>query len=83
MALEADMATCPRCFGPLTDDHKCPRGRSRGLVKTVGLLLIGAVLGSAACYGLVDRPHGLVVLLSALLGAVLADALRRAVAPSL
>lgn len=49
----------------------------------VGLPLVGALLGTSACYGLVDRPHGLVVLFSALLGAVLADAVRRAVAPGI
>lgn len=85
MAFDAEhrMATCPRCFGPLTDNHRCPRVRSRGFSRMVGLPLVGAALGTAACYGLVDRPHGLVVLFSALLGAVLADAVRRAVAPGI
>lgn len=68
-------------MGPLTDDHRCPRGRSRGLVARVVTPVAGAVVGMALCYGLVDRPHSAVVLASAALGALLATSLKQAVMP--
>lgn len=73
------MATCPHCLGPLSDDHHCPRTWRRRVVRLIGPPLAGSVLGVVACYGLIDRPHVLVVVSSALLGGLLADALRRAV----
>ncbi len=75
------MATCPRCLGPLTDDHRCPRTRSRHALWTVGVPLVGTIVGVFVCYGLIDRPHGVVVLCAAGLGGLLADALRRALFP--
>ncbi len=75
------MATCPRCLGPLTDDHRCPRSRSRRGVRTAGLLLAGAAAGILTCYGLIDRPHGIVALAAGTLGALLAKALRQAINP--
>lgn len=73
------MATCPRCLGPLTDDHKCRVGtfrRVRDAVSTVG---IGGVAGAMLCFAVEDRPVGALVLAAAALGAVLAVALRQAV----
>jgi hypothetical protein len=75
------MATCPRCLGPLTDNHRCPRSRSRRGVETAGLLLAGATAGVLACYGLIERPHTVVVLAAGTLGALLAQALRQAINP--
>ena len=78
---ECAMATCPRCLGPLTDDHRCPRTRSRRLLRVLAPPLLGLLAGIVVCYGLIDRPHPLVVLCAAMLGGLLADAFRRAVAP--
>jgi hypothetical protein len=73
------MATCPRCKGPLTDDHRCPRGRVRPAAERSLVLLAGGVLGVLACYGLIDRPHGAVVLAAGALGALLLNAFIQAV----
>lgn len=73
------MATCPHCLGPLTDDHRCPRRRLWRVARIIGVPLAGAVLGVALCYGLVERPHGLVVLAAAILGGLVTDACVRAV----
>ncbi len=73
------MATCPRCLGPLTDDHRCRMGtfkRVRDAVSTVG---VGGLLGALLCFAIEDRPVGALVLASAALGAVLAFAVRQAV----
>lgn len=72
------MATCPHCLGPLTDDHRCPRSRSRRALWRLGVPLAGSVAGVLVCYGLIDRPHGIVVLCAAGLGGLLANAFRRA-----
>ena len=75
------MATCPRCLGPLTEDHRCPRGRFSRLGDALSTVLGGAVVG-----GLVpvlfsgDAPLAL-VLAAAALGAVLANAVRQAMGP--
>jgi len=73
------MATCPRCMGPLTEDHKCPKGRfSRisGALTTVG---IGGLIGAVFCFVIEERPSDALVLAAAALGAVLASAVRQAV----
>ena len=73
------MATCPRCFGALTDDHKCPKGVLSRVANAISTVGIGGVLGALACFAIEDRPVGALVLASAALGAVLAFALRQAV----
>lgn len=73
------MATCPRCFGALTDDHKCPRGVFSRVTNTMSTLGVGGIVGAALCFAIEDRPAGALVLASAALGAVLASALRQAV----
>jgi hypothetical protein len=73
------MATCPRCFGALTDDHKCPKGVLSRVTNAISTVGIGGVLGAIACFAIEDRPVGALVLASAALGAVLAFALRQAV----
>ena len=75
------MATCPRCLGPLTDDHRCPRSRSRDRAISASFVLLGALAGAIVCYGLVDRPHTLVVCAFGALGGLLVGALRQAVNP--
>ncbi|HEY7288141.1 MAG TPA: hypothetical protein VH497_21990 [Vicinamibacterales bacterium] len=73
------MATCPHCFGALTDDHKCPKGILSRVTNAVSTVGIGGVLGAVACFAIEDRPVGALVLASAALGAVLAFAVRQAV----
>jgi hypothetical protein len=76
------LATCPRCLGPLTDDHKCRGGalkRAREALSTVG---IGGLAGALLCFAFVDRPVTALVLAAAALGAVLAVAFRQAVGGS-
>ena len=74
------MATCPRCFGALTEHHKCPRrsivSAMTDALSTVGL---GAVLGGLAAILVNEQAPTALVLASAALGAVLASAVRQAV----
>jgi hypothetical protein len=66
-------------MGPLTDDHRCPRGRSRRSLESAATMIAGGAVAAAACYGLIDRPHAAVVVAVTLLGAILANALKQAV----
>jgi hypothetical protein len=75
------MATCPHCKGPLTDGHRCFQSRARRAVATVGVLGSGGAVGVLGCYALIEQPHLLVVTASAVLGALLARALREALNP--
>jgi len=68
-------------MGPLTDDHRCPRARTRRLIGVAAPLVVGGFTGMMVCLGLIDRPHPIVVLFAVLLGGLVADALRRAVVP--
>ena len=73
------MATCPYCFGALTENHKCPRGRmGRRVGDAVLTVLVGAGLAVGLCYAAVDRPTAALVFATAALGAVLANAVRQA-----
>jgi flagellar motor component MotA len=76
------MATCPRCFGALTDDHKCPRGVFSRFTATLPAIGVGAVLGTVICFAIEDRPAAAVVVAAAALGGVLASAVRQAVSGS-
>lgn len=62
------MATCPRCFGPLNDHHKCrPRWVKRFLMQTlvvVIFVLVGILVSSAFW------PSHLPVLAMAISGAI-------------
>jgi hypothetical protein len=75
------MATCPQCMGPLTENHRCPRGRFSRIGEALSTVVGGAVVG-----GLIpvlfsaDAPTAL-VLAAAALGAVLANAVRQAMNP--
>jgi hypothetical protein len=74
------MATCPRCFGALTEHHRCPR---RGILVAIGDAVftvgIGALLGGIAAIVINDQAPTALVLAAAALGAVLASAVRQAV----
>lgn len=75
------MATCPRCFGALTENHRCPRGRFHRLGDALVSVGIGGVLGAAGAMLLVQQASTAVVIASAALGAVLSKAVRDAVTP--
>jgi len=73
------MATCPRCFGALTENHKCPRGvfsRVSDALMTAG---IGGIGGWLFILVIEERPAGALILAAAALGAVLATAVRQAI----
>jgi hypothetical protein len=73
------MATCPKCFGALTENHKCPKGPLSRLSDALTTVGIGGVLGIALSYAIDDRPAPALVVASAALGAVLASAVRQAI----
>jgi hypothetical protein len=73
------MATCPRCFGPLTEGHRCPHGRFKRIGEAVTTVVAGGILGALACFLLVENPADALVLAAAALGGVLANAVRQAV----
>jgi hypothetical protein len=75
------MATCPRCLGALTDDHKCPKGMFSRVSNAISTVGIGAVVGVVVCFAIEEHPAGELVLAAAALGAVLASAVRQAVRP--
>jgi hypothetical protein len=73
------MATCPKCLGALTENHKCPpqlRRRVTDAALTVG---IGGAIGALACFAIDERPAGALLMATAALGAVLAYAIRQAI----
>lgn len=73
------MATCPKCMGFLTENHRCPRGPLSRLTDALSTVLIGAIVGAAFCFVIVERPVPALVMAAAALGAVLASAVRQAV----
>lgn len=75
------MATCPRCMGALTENHRCPKGRFSRVTDALTTIVIGSVLGGLLVFAFEERPAGALVLAAAALGAVLANALRQAVGP--
>ena len=74
------MATCPRCFGFLTENHKCPR---RSILSSIADALstvgIGGFFGGLVAIVINDRAPTALVLAAAALGAVLASAVRQAI----
>jgi hypothetical protein len=73
------MATCPKCLGPLTDDHKCPHGRLRRVSDALATTTVGATAGWVLVLMIEERPAGALLLAAAALGAVLASAVRHAI----
>ena len=72
------MATCPKCLGPLTDDHKCPRGPLSRLSDALVTTAVGALAGWMVILIVDERAAGALILAAAALGAVLASAVRQA-----
>jgi hypothetical protein len=75
------MATCPRCLGPLTEDHQCPRGRFGRVGDAVSTVLGGALVGGVLPVVFSDEASLALVLAAAALGGVLANAIRQAMNP--
>ena len=73
------MATCPKCLGPLTENHHCPHGILKRVTGALWIVGVGGVAGSLATWTIWDRPAPALVLAAAALGAVLASAVRDAV----
>jgi hypothetical protein len=73
------MATCPKCFGALTEHHRCPKGRLSRVTDALGTLSIGGVFGIVLIYMFDERPVPALLVAAAALGAVLANAVRQAV----
>jgi len=77
------MATCPKCFGPLTENHRCPTiGRLSRVTDALFTVAVGGVIGIVLSYMIEERPVPALVVASAALGAVLASAVRQAVGRS-
>lgn len=72
------MATCPRCLGPLTEDHRCPRGRFSRIGDALAPVVGGAVVGGLIPVIFSANVSLALVLAAAALGAVLANAVRQA-----
>jgi hypothetical protein len=75
----AKMATCPRCMGALTENHRCPRGRFYRVTDALSTVSVGGVVGGVLCYAIEEHPAGSLVLSAAALGGVLAYAMRQAI----
>jgi hypothetical protein len=75
------MATCPRCMGPLTEDHRCPRGRFSRVTDALTTVTIGGLLGALLVFAVEENPAGSLVLAASALGGVLANAVRQALGP--
>lgn len=73
------MATCPRCLGALTEDHRCPRQWPSRIGDRLVTLSVGGGIGITLSFVIEERPGAALLLASATLGAVLARALRDAV----
>ena len=78
---EPDMATCPRCMGALTENHRCPKSRFSRVGPSLLTLGIGAIAGAVLCYSIEGQPAISLVLSSSALGAVLAYATRQSLTP--
>ena len=72
------MATCPRCLGPLTEDHRCPRGRFIRIGDALAPVVGGAAVGGVIPVIFSANASLALVLAAAALGAVLANAIRQA-----
>jgi hypothetical protein len=77
------MATCPRCFGALTEHHRCPRGRFSQVGDALLSVGVGGLIAATLCYALQGRPPGSLVISAASLGGVLGYAFRKALFPKI
>jgi hypothetical protein len=73
------MATCPRCLGALTENHRCPYGWRQRITDTLSTVAVGALIGGVAAIVFNEDAPTAFVLAAAALGAVLASAMRQAV----
>jgi hypothetical protein len=73
------MATCPKCYGTLTEHHKCPRGIFHRVSDALITAGVGGLLGWVFCLVIEERPAGALILAAAALGAVLSTAVRQAI----
>ena len=70
-------------MGALTENHRCPRGRFSRITDALTTVVIGGVIGGVLVYALEEQPAGALVLASAALGGVLANAVRQSIGPRL
>ena len=75
------MATCPRCLGPLTENHHCPPGRFTRIGDALSTVVVGAVVGGLVPVIFSANASLALVVAAAALGAVLANAVRQAMGP--
>ena len=68
-------------MGPLTEYHRCPRGRFNRVTEALTTVGLGAFVGGGICVAAVGDPAAALVVASAALGAVLARAVRDAMGP--
>ena len=73
------MATCPKCYEALTDDHRCSGRIVSRAIQAISTAGAGATAGAVFCFVVNERPVGALVLAAATLGGVLAVAMRQAV----
>lgn len=73
------MATCPKCLGSLTENHRCPRGPLSRVADALLTIGIGGICGWLFVLFVEERPAGALILAAAALGAVLATAVRQAI----
>lgn len=73
------MATCPRCLGALTENHKCPRGILSRVTDALVTTTVGGIGGWLFVLAIEERPAGALILAASALGAVLATAVRQAI----
>jgi hypothetical protein len=66
-------------MGPLTENHRCPRGIFSRVTEALFTVSIGGVLGAVFAFAVDERPAGALILAAAALGAVLASAVRQAI----
>jgi fructose-1-phosphate kinase PfkB-like protein len=67
-------------MGALTEHHKCPPRIFRRITDAVSTVGVGSMVGAMICFAIDDRPAGALIIAAAALGAVLAVAVRQAIA---
>ena len=71
------MATCPRCKGHLTDNHRCPPRRLRAAIEISASALVGGFIG-LFLVALFDPQNAGVEDISIIGGALIAVGINRA-----
>ena len=52
------MATCPKCMGALTENHKCPPRLFRRITDAISTVGLGGLAGAILCFAIDERPAG-------------------------